>query len=331
MLKEILVPLDESPLAECVLPHTIALATAFDARVTLIHVLEKNNNRQQFQIDPLDWQLRKAEAQAYLDGVKARLQRFDISVGSILLEGSAAERIIEYAHDNDIDLIIVSTHGRSGLSGWNVSSVVQKVILRGYSSVMIVRAYQQQVDERDAVISYGRILVPLDGSQRAECALPMATTLARECDAELLLAHIVRRPEMFHRTPLTAEDSALLDQLVERNLAEAEKYLNQLRSRLSAESQTHLVPSENVTTTLHQIIDEEKVDLVMLSAHGTSGEKHQPYGSVTTNLISYGKSPLLIIQDLAADEIEPTPAEVAAKIRESNRPVRTENYAQSPS
>ena len=130
MYKKMLVPLDGSSLAECVLPHVVAVAKALDARVTLLRVLEHAQITDRLQsVDPLGWHIRKAEAEADLEGVRSRLQESGLRAQSVLLEGHAAERIIEYAHENGVDLIILSSHGRSGLSGWNVSSIVFKIIL----------------------------------------------------------------------------------------------------------------------------------------------------------------------------------------------------------
>ena len=66
---------------------------------------------------------------------------------------------------------------------------------------------------------------------------------------------------------------------------------------------------EHVSATLHQLADEEGVDLVVLSAHGYSGGTRFPYGGVVSSFITYGSTPVLIVQDLPVDEIEPNPAE----------------------
>ena len=125
MLNHILVPLDGSPLAECVLPHAVALARAFESRVTLLQVLgrPKSSGRTQ-SIDPLNWHIRKAESGSYLDGLIPRLQKAGLQVEKALVEGRAAERIMEFAHDQNTSLILLSSHGKSGLSGWNISGIV---------------------------------------------------------------------------------------------------------------------------------------------------------------------------------------------------------------
>ena len=313
MFNRILLPMDRSPLAECVLPHAVAVARAFASQVTLVHVMDTPHRANwRRAVDPLNWRIRKAEAESYLGDLVLRLQKAGVSTEKQILEGDAAERIVEYSRKNDVPLIMLSSHGQSGLSGWNVSSVVQKIILRAHTSIMIVRAYQP-ISTDVTGLRYRWLLLPLDGSQRAESVLPMASTLARSHEAQILLAHVVRRPEMPRRTPPTDEDVELADRIVERNRAEAIQYLDQLRSRLSGEAQARVLVSDHVAVTLHELVDQEKIDLVLLTAHGYSGQTRWPYGSVVISFITYGTTPLLIVQDLPQDKIEPTVAEVAAR------------------
>src|SRR4030042_1106385 len=111
MFTHILVPLDGSALAECVFPHVSAMAQAAGARISLIHVTEHSGDRVP-AIDPLDWHMIKAEAEAYMNGVSIRLKEAGLQVASYLEEGHVAECIIKFAHQNDVDLIVLSSHGR---------------------------------------------------------------------------------------------------------------------------------------------------------------------------------------------------------------------------
>ncbi len=315
MLDHILVPLDGSPLAESVLPHVVAMGRALAPRISLLHVVQRDVAPDMIPTtDPLDWQLRRAEAEAYLEEVAARLQTVGVAAETMVTEGPSAERIIGYAHDEKVDLILLSSHGRGGLSEWNVSSVVQKIILRAFLPTLIVRAYQPYTGEL-AGLHYQRLLVPLDGSQRAECVLPLAVTLGRYYDARVILAHVVARPEVPRHTPLTREELALVNQLTERNRAEAERYLEELQPQLASKVETRLVVHNNVSVALHEMIEQEGADLVVLSAHGYSGESRWPYGGVTLNIIVYGTTPVLIVQDLSPDEIQRSPAEAAFRER----------------
>jgi nucleotide-binding universal stress UspA family protein len=255
--------------------------------------------------------MRKSEAEAYLSGVAERLRDADLEIRTILAEGKAAERIIDYARDEDVDLIIISSHGTSGLSRWNISSVVQKVILQAYTPTMIVRAYQR-AEEDGEELAYERLLLPLDGSQRAECTLPWAQKLAAFHGCELLLTHVVNRPEVPRLAPLTEEEQDLVERLTELNREQGEAYLQDLRSRLGLKVETRLLVSDDPAMTLHQMVDAEDVDMVVMAAHGYSGETRWPYGSVALNFIAYGSRPLLIVQDVPPGEAEITDAERAA-------------------
>jgi nucleotide-binding universal stress UspA family protein len=93
-----------------------------------------------------------------------------------------------------------------------VSSVVQKVILHAHVPMMIVRAHASPATDI-AQMSYRRVLVPLDGSQRAECALPLAKKLANFHNSQLLLVHAVVRPEIPRHTPFSEEEQQLVDRL----------------------------------------------------------------------------------------------------------------------
>lgn len=313
MFKRILVPLDSSKLAECVLPHLVAIAQICEPEVLLVRVSEPFGVTARLRmIDPVDWQIRIAEAESYLTGIAARLQDAGLRVSTHRYDGKPAEQIIEVAHSWNADLILMSSHGQSGLSPWNVSSVVQQVILRAHRSLMIIRAYQPMTADLTG-LHYRKIFLPLDGSQRAEMPITIAESLARAHSSEILAAHVVRQPELPRRTSASQEDMMLVNQLTERNRAEAIKYLEDLKSRIDIPIQTKLEVSPSVSRTLHQIADENDVDLTILSAHGYSGDTRWPYGSVGLGFIVYGSTPLLILQDLPTNRIEPTQAEIAAR------------------
>jgi len=318
MLDHILVPMDGSRVAECVLPHAIALARTFDARVTLLRVVAQTRTAGLGRtIDPLRWHMRKIEAQSYLGSVGTRLQEAGLQVEEVTLEGQAADSVIEFAHGHDTDLILLSSHGQSGLSKWNISSVVQKVILRAYMPVMIVRAYHV-VSNDLAGLRYEQVLVPLDGSQRAECVLPLASHLACFHDGQLLLAHAVGTPETPRHTPLTGEEAELVDRITEYNRLEAARYLEDLEDRLGAADsecnvRSRLLESEDTATALHDLAKQEGVDLVALSAHGYTSTTRWPYGSIALNFIAYGNTPLLVMQDMSSEELEQTQAEMVAQ------------------
>lgn len=310
MINQILLPLDRSALAECVLPNAIAVAHAFKSQVTLLHVMDTPHEVRRYRAtDPLNWQIRKAEAQAYLHELALRLSATGLLTETHILEGAAAEQVLGFLDTHTFQLIILSSHGQSGLSEWGVSSVVQKIVLRAPTSLMIVHAAQPMPPDITG-LRYKRILVPMDGSQRAETILPTAATLARAHNAQIILAHIVQKPSMPRRTLPSREDVRLADQLVKHNQAEASQYLDQLRSRITGKIETRVLVSDHLAATLHELVEQEKTDLVLLSAHGRSSQTRGLYGTVVSSFIAYGTTPLIIMRDGAQSPTSPTPGEV---------------------
>lgn len=313
MIKHILVPLDGSSLAECVLPHAVAIGQATGAEVTLLQALERGRDQVQSRaVDPLDWHMVKSEAGSYLGEVESRLQEVGLEASRVIVEGRAAERIIDYIHQENVDLIILSSHGESGLSKWNISSVVQKVLLGSYTTTMIVRAFQPEVGGLDG-LSYDRVLIPLDGSQRAEYILPWATNMSNFHHFTMYLAHVVSRPEVPRNVPLTKKESDLVQQLTDLNRVKGEQYLADVKSRFSTDAKTYIKVNDNTAAALHKIVEEEDMDLVLMTAHGYSGETMWPYGGVALNFIVYGTTPLLIFQDVPPEDASMTLAEKVAR------------------
>ena len=313
MFKHILVPLDGSTLAECAVSYAAAFAKAFDARVTLLRVLETPyQNGCSQPVDPLDWRMCKVETKSYLDRLVSQFQQSGSEAESVLLEGDPAQHIVELVRERGADLVIVSSHGQSGLSRWNHGSVIRKVIARAHTSVMIVRAYKE-IAEESQPLRYKRIIVPLDGSKRAECVISPAAALARFHGSQLVFVHVTARPEMPRTKLPTQEDLELANRIVERNQEEMTKLLEQLKSRLNVNVDIRVVANDNVAARLHELVKEEEADLVILSAHGYSGKTKWPYGSVATTFIEYGVTPLLVVQDLPPGAVEPSEAEIAAR------------------
>ena len=316
MINHIIVPLDGSALAECVLPHVMAIAPATNARVTLSHVMEhRHHGGHAPAVDPVDWHLQKHESEMYLDQVADRLQKSGLTVEHTILEGNPSECVIEFARNNQVDLIALSTHGRSGLSGWNVSSVVHKILMRSHKSTLLVRAYQPPSSD-SLEIRYKRLFIGLDCSPRADYILPVAVNLAQYYNSELILGTVIQKPQIIQRFPLSEENGELINQIVEQNRQAASHYFDQLHAQFSQkglELRTNIAVGDNIVASLHNLVEEANADLVMLVAHGHSGERRWPYGSVTNNFIAYGNTPLMIMQDLSSDEIQLTHAELAVK------------------
>ena len=146
LVKRILVPLDGSKIGEAGVPYAEELARALDAEVDFFQVVEMpivvsgRFINGELQVTPLEMRKRKASGIAYLDDVGKPLKERGIRVSSVVTSGSVADQIINHAEDQAIDLITISTHGRSGVGRWVFGSVTDKVLHAGETPVLVVRA-----------------------------------------------------------------------------------------------------------------------------------------------------------------------------------------------
>lgn len=280
---------------DAMLAHTRSMASVIGAKITLLRLLSPVSDRSRSTriVDPLDWHIRKLEIEAALTQMADSLRASGADVTTAVLEGADAELLCQYAETNSIDLMLLAKEPE------HIGDLLHPVIKRTTLPVAVV-----SIDETwfgiDHPDRYQKVLVPLDGSQRSEVILPVVAALAHDQNTKFLLAHVVSRPEMPRHAPPSLEETELVDRLVEINRVGAERYLEDFAARVPGDVETRLLIDENVPAALHQLIEQEGVDLVILSAHGYSGRPQWPYGSVASNLITYCSKPVLIVQDLPA-------------------------------
>jgi nucleotide-binding universal stress UspA family protein len=136
--KKILVPLDGSDIAEAILPEIEKVAIASKTRISLLHVI---------YVYPIPWEdmtrldaISRREAKEYLGRIEERLKGKGFNVESHVRQGNDAGEILDYCEQSDIDLIAMSTHGRSGVKRWLLGSVAEKVMRHTTKPVLLVRS-----------------------------------------------------------------------------------------------------------------------------------------------------------------------------------------------
>ena len=150
MYKEILVPLDGSEFAEAALSHARALATAFTSRVTLISIVES------FSISPqpgiigpvitvgVDIEEDMQQSRDYIHVIAEDLRQLGIEVKEFVNEGDPGSGISKYADEHGIDLIVMSTHGRSGIQKFVYGSVAEKILHNAKVPILLVRSFKKE-------------------------------------------------------------------------------------------------------------------------------------------------------------------------------------------
>jgi nucleotide-binding universal stress UspA family protein len=145
MYKKILAPLDGSGFSECILDHVTAIAKGCAVpSVVLLHVVEPVEGYAaeytRISAEAIDEMKKKfqAKTEAHLAKVADRLKKSGINVSTVTVEGKPSDEILDYADKNQVDLIIMSTHGSSGLTRWAFGSVADKVIRHSMMPVLVV-------------------------------------------------------------------------------------------------------------------------------------------------------------------------------------------------
>jgi nucleotide-binding universal stress UspA family protein len=290
-----LVTLDGSELSEVVLPYVKGLVGRLGLDVVLLHVCKPEES----ELTPLHraYIERKAEVirgQAKEARKKAETGpgKKEVEVRGELASGYPAEEILRYADENSIDLILMATHGRSGLKRWAIGSVADKVLHASKVPVWLVPARCPE-DVTYDMWPKRTILVPLDGSELAEAVLPHVEALAEQSGVELVdvvLLRVAESPVMsdhyFSNIPETREE-------IEKYLARVEERLQ--KAGLSVQSRVLTgEPAE-------QIVDYASASpfsLVVMSTHARSGLSRWVLGSVAMKVVSGISSPILLVRPL---------------------------------
>ncbi|MFA5504556.1 MAG: universal stress protein [Vulcanimicrobiota bacterium] len=283
--QRLLVPLDGSELADCALPWAILMAGLKGCELELLRCFEPPEeifvvtDFLQPASDMTPTEVIRAKIESYLAAKNAELQPL-VAVTSCL-EGDPATRILERVEDPSIEMVVMASHGRSGLGRWLLGSVSTKVS-RGLGStpILIVKATEKRRQPR-----LKRLLVPLDGSQRAEAALSVAADLASKSGASLHLYQNVRI------TPLGHPE---LDGSVQLELALAKTYLDQIKRRFPHLKITTQAQISELKSGI--VAQGEECDLIVMCSHGRSGAKRWLLGSIAESVLQKTTRPVLLIR-----------------------------------
>ncbi|MEI6501974.1 MAG: universal stress protein [Armatimonadota bacterium] len=142
MYKKIVVTLDRSDLAEQALNHAVAMAEAFDAEIDLLMIVPVTERDARRTVN-VDWDAEIAEDEEYLAGVNSRVAEAGVAVHTELRRGNVAEEILHYVDKSDADLLVLSTHGRSGRGRWVYGSIADRVLRYSSVPVLLIRATEK--------------------------------------------------------------------------------------------------------------------------------------------------------------------------------------------
>ena len=277
MYTKVMVPLDGSPLAEVALPYAEEIAAKMGSDMVLFTVLpgedgEEYKNHLSYTKKIVDVTMLQVEK--YLKGSVACAT----NVCTATRAGNPAEGILDFADKGYPCLIVMATHGRSGLSRWAVGSIADKVVrATTRQPVLLIRAKGAHSEVR-AKRLFKKALVPLDGSVVSEAVIPFISAIALKLRMELTLLQVIPRTN--------------------HTFTAAETYLREWCQRLEEKgiSAGYQVSIGGAADQIIDYADETASDLVAMSTRGQTAINLWSLGSVTQKVLLGGNSPLLLIR-----------------------------------
>ena len=299
MYSKILIPLDGSNVAEKVLPYARYLAGQYKTPIELLAVVDIGEIASHMVSDKarfLDTIIEDGvrHLTEYLRGVATTFAAGNVSC--TVERGKPEEAIIAKAETEKATLVMMATHGRSGMNRFLIGSVAEKV-LRGTSNpVLLVRSTEEAKSAGEARL--GSIIVPLDGSKLAEGVLPTVVNLAKKLDLQVELFRAYHIPYNVY-----AGDEGFYaghyNELLESARQEAREYLDKKSSELREAGVTKLtcVTKEGFAGDQIIALGRKTADnLIAMSSHGRSGVRRWMLGSVAEAVVRHSDDPVLIVR-----------------------------------
>jgi len=304
MYEKILVPLDGSELGEVALPYVEELASKLKAEVTLLQVVAPGfhfygSDEGVVQVPYTEEEMAplKASAEGYLEKVGSGLKDKGVNIRSEIRAGTPDEEIVDYAEKGDIGLMVMATHGHSGIGRWALGSVADKVVRATTRPVALIRAKDGRPDVREKDM-LDKVLVPLDGSKEGETVIPYIKELASKVKAEVTLLYVMAQAYHLYTSENGAVQVPYRQEEMEPLKASAAGYLEKMASGLKDKGIT-AIAEIRVGSAAEEIIklaDETRADLVAMSTHGRSGISRWAFGSVADKVLHAGNTPLLLVR-----------------------------------
>ena len=299
MFRKILVPLDRSSLAEQAIGHAASIARESGATIDVALVHEPFTFA---GYADLPWDDDPAAEEKYVETIAAELESgAHVTATHAVLRGAPAEMIVQRAREIGADLIVMTSHGRTGFSRAWLGSVADAVMRNSAIPVLIVRAEQGAADRRAAARSIKRVLVPMDGSALATGVVPAATELARAAHASVTLLRIAPivplvmayEPTMAVTSAPIVIDEAATKQLAEQVTVELESVARRLRDETGVTIDAHVVIAEHAAQAIVDQAVAHDADVIAMSTHGR-GASRLLIGSVADKVLRSSRVPVLL-------------------------------------
>jgi nucleotide-binding universal stress UspA family protein len=305
MYKKMLVLLDGSQLAEIVFPFAKELAGRLDLDVILLHVYSQAMSgfapmyKTYIESTAKNIAMQINQIQSSLSaGAKP------VEVRGELVMGYHADEILRFAEENNVDLIMMASHGRSGEKRWTIGSVADKILRAAKMPVWLVHADSEKVLPYDQWPSR-TLLVPLSGTDLSAAVVPHAKTLAKQKGAlmDVVLMEVVEPPitPSYYSPELTGMPlnwGQFVEQEIARSKNAVKEYLSTIEKQFRDEgiNVSSLIltgtPAEEIVT----YANKNPYAVVIMATHGRTGFSRLVYGSVAQSVLYGITNPMVLVQ-----------------------------------
>jgi len=282
MFDDILVPTDGSDCAQAAVGYAEDLATCYDATVHALSVVDSRVLENAPQADELETE-RAEIAERACD----ELSEGGVPVEQAVRTGIPHRAILDHASERDIDLIVMGTHGRTGVERYLLGSVTEKVVRLSDVPVLTVKAD----DDGGATYPYTDILVPTDGSGGAEAAVGPAVDVARTYDARLHALSVIDTMAM----GVDVRSGVIVESL-EESAQSAVEAIDERATQASVSAVETAIEHGNPYRGIRSYVEEHDIDLVVMGTHGRSGIERYLLGSVAEKTVRTSPVPVMTVR-----------------------------------
>lgn len=290
---KVIVCIDTAGGSRMAVPAAKAIARALGAELTFVHVIEPRRTSNGAPFDPVEWDIRRREAEAHMSGLADEHANGKTEISTLLLEGRCAEQLSGMLSGRPQDIAVLCRGDDEAAP--HVGETARRILESGRSSVLVIPT----AGSAKPSAGFSRILVPLDGSGQSESVLPFVQRIAEAHDAEIVLVHATPEPLFTQAGPAEPKDNELREQLRRRNERVAKKYLDRISARMRADgvrARTVVLSGGDVRRQLAGAIGAHSADLLVLASHGHSGFADVPFGDVAGFVLSRSSVPVLMLR-----------------------------------
>jgi nucleotide-binding universal stress UspA family protein len=293
-IQKILFPTDFSDTSSAALGHALMLADRFSAGLIMLHASTPKESEKDFRFPQIEPAMNELEEllEGHLAQIIGAEPSHQLRINRVVRRSNdPVTEICAFADQSDIDLIVMGTHGRTGLSHLLIGSVTEHVVRNARCPVMTVRACKESAE----VAPYLDIVVPIDFSPYSQKALRYARTLAHLFDANLHLLHVLDQPAHPAYYGLGNDLLIRLNPDVQRRSHEEMESLISQMSSVEVTHQTH-VREGRAYSEIVRFAQEQESDLIVMGTHGLSGLEHFLLGGTTEKVVRHAPCPVLTVK-----------------------------------